>query len=189
MRITKENQARAEYHVKQALELLGHDTDTEEMLLTPKRFIKFLKDYTVVEPFKFTVFKAETTGMIVQDNIPFTSVCAHHLLPFFGHVTVGYIPNPETMAGISKLGRSVKMFARQLQNQERITRQVVEHLQQNLKPLGCGCVITAQHMCMCMRGVEMHDVYTTTTELQGVFKNDSTSRQEFLAHHNYHRYK
>lgn len=117
--------------------------------------------------------------MIVQTNIPFHSLCEHHIAPFFGTATIAYIPN-KRIVGLSKLSRTLETFARRLQNQERITMQVAEFLFNELEPIGVGVQLTAKHMCMEMRGVKKHDTHTTTTKLIGVFKTDASVRQEFL---------
>ena len=117
--------------------------------------------------------------MIVQTNIPFHSLCEHHIAPFFGTGTIAYIPN-KRIVGLSKLSRTLETFSRRLQNQERITSQVAEFLQNELNPIGVAVQLTAKHLCMEMRGVKKHDTYTTTTKLIGAFKDDLNCRQEFL---------
>jgi len=116
--------------------------------------------------------------MIVQTNIPFHSVCEHHLAPFFGTGHIAYIPDKKII-GLSKLARTLETYSRRLQNQERITNQVVDFLMKELEPLGVGCVIKAKHMCMEMRGVKKHNTYTTTSALRGVFENKE-QKDEFF---------
>ncbi len=184
--LNKNHRSEAEYHLKCVLQLLGHNLSDEGLKDTPKRYVKFLEEYTYPKPFKFTTFKAPSRGMIVMSNIPVNSLCAHHLSPFWGFATVGYIPD-ERMAGLSKLARTVKYFAHRLQTQEQLTKQVLDMLVKELNPLGVGVIIRANHTCMCSRGAEVQDVWTTTTELYGAIEKDATSRAEFQGHHSYRR--
>ena len=117
--------------------------------------------------------------MIIQKNIPFHSLCEHHIAPFFGEGHIAYIPNKK-IVGLSKLARTLETYSRRLQNQERITTQVAEFLYNELDPKGVAVSLTAKHMCMEMRGVKKHNTYTTTTKLIGAFKIDQSARQEFL---------
>lgn len=170
----------AEWHFKQILEQLGEDSEREGLKETPKRYIKFMREFLELKEFNFTTFDAEGNDeMIVQTNIPFYSLCEHHTAPFFGVANVAYIPNGR-IVGLSKLARCVDLYANRFQNQERITRQVAERLQNELSPRGVAVSLKAQHLCMCMRGVKKHDTWTTTTKLTGVFKEDDKVRNEFL---------
>jgi GTP cyclohydrolase I len=117
--------------------------------------------------------------MIIQTNIPFYSLCEHHTAPFFGTADIAYIPN-DKIVGLSKLARSVDLYANRFQNQERITTQIAERLQSELNPKGVAVHLRAQHLCMCMRGVKKHDTWTSTTKLIGAFKQDDKARAEFL---------
>ena len=117
--------------------------------------------------------------MIVQTNIPFHSLCEHHIAPFFGEGHIAYIPN-RRIVGLSKLARTLETFSRRLQNQERITTQVAEFLWEQLDPIGVAVVLKAKHMCMEMRGVKKHNTYTITSKMMGVFKDDNKPRIEFL---------
>lgn len=156
------------------------DTDREGLKETPKRYIKFLKEFLSPPAFNFTTFDAEGTDeMIVQTNIPFYSLCEHHIAPFFGVGHIAYIPNKK-IVGLSKLARTLELYSRQFQNQERITTQVANRLMEELNPLGVGVVLKAQHLCMSMRGVKKHDTYTTTSKMIGHFKDDLNCRNEFL---------
>jgi len=169
-----------EWHFQQILAALGEDVNREGLVETPKRYIKFMKEFLNVPEFKFTTFAAENADeMITVSNIPFYSLCEHHVAPFFGTATVSYIPNNK-IVGLSKLARVVDYFANRFQNQERITTQIAEKIQTELSPLGVGVCLKAQHLCMCMRGVKKHDTYTTTTKLLGVMKTDAQSKAEFL---------
>lgn len=170
----------AEQHFKEILKLLGEDVKREGLQETPKRYIKFMREFLKPKEFKFTTFDAEGTDeMIVQTNIPFYSLCEHHVAPFFGVADVAYIPN-DKIVGLSKLARCVDLYANKLQNQERITTQIAERLQNELSPKGVAVHLRAQHLCMCMRGVKKHDTWTATSKLIGVFKNEGMARSEFL---------
>jgi GTP cyclohydrolase I len=128
----------------------------------------------------FTTFDSEGYDqMIVQTNIPFYSLCEHHIAPFFGEGHIAYIPDGK-IVGLSKLARTLDEFSRRLQNQERITQQVAEFLVDKLNPKGVAVVIKAKHLCMEMRGVKKHDTYTTTSKMVGVFEDDINARNEFL---------
>lgn len=169
-----------EDNFKRILQYLGEDPDREGLKDTPKRYIKFMKEFLQPKEFNFTTFDAEGSDeMIVQTNIPFYSLCEHHTAPFFGVAHVAYIPNGK-IVGLSKLARTVDMFANRFQNQERITTQIAEKIQSELDPLGVAVVLKAQHLCMCMRGVKKHDTWTTTSKMLGAFKNDLNARNEFL---------
>jgi len=146
---------------------------------TPRRYIKFLKEFLHKPDFKFTTFDSEGMDqMIVQTNIPFYSLCEHHTAPFFGVAHVAYIPNNK-IVGLSKLARCVDLYANRFQNQERITSQIAERLMKELEPKGVAVSLKAQHLCMCMRGVKKHDTWTITNKLVGVFK-EGMARNEFL---------
>lgn len=170
----------AEWHFKQILLELGENPDREGLQETPKRYIKFMKEFLSPKEFNFTAFDAEGTDeMIVQTNIPFYSLCEHHIAPFFGFANVAYIPDGK-IVGLSKLARTVDLYANRLQNQERITSQIAERLMTELNPKGVAVTMKAQHLCMCMRGVKKHDTWTTTSKMTGVFKEDEKARNEFL---------
>lgn len=164
------------------LQYLGEDPNREGLKETPRRYIKFLKEFLNPKEFNFTTFDAEGTDeMIVQTNIPFYSLCEHHIAPFFGVGTIAYIPNGK-IVGLSKLARTLDLYANKLQNQERITTQIAQRLQEELNPKGVAVSLKAQHLCMCMRGVKKHDTWTTTTKLLGIFKEDEKARNEFISY-------
>lgn len=147
---------------------------------TPERFIKFLEEFLDPPHFKFTTFERENVDeMVLVDNIPFYSLCEHHIAPFFGVAHIAYIPN-KRLVGLSKIPRCLDHYARNFQNQERITTQVAEKLQEELEPKGVAVVLRAQHLCMAMRGVKKHDVWTTTSKMTGVFRDEGMARNEFL---------
>lgn len=162
------------------LQYLGEDPTREGLKDTPKRYIKFMKEFLEPKEFNFTTFDAEGTDeMILQTNIPFYSLCEHHTAPFFGVANIAYIPNGK-IVGLSKLARCVDLYANRFQNQERITTQIAERLMLELNPKGVAVTLKAQHLCMCMRGVKKHDTWTMTSKLIGVFKEDDKARNEFL---------
>lgn len=164
--------------------LLQHfdDANREGLKDTPRRYVKFLTEFLNPEPFNFTTFNSEGADeMILVANIPFFSLCEHHLAPFFGTASVAYIPNDKEIVGLSKIPRVVDMFARKLQNQERITTQIAEYLDDKLKPKGVAVILKARHLCVEMRGIKKHDVQTTTSKLIGVFKDNQEARAEFLS--------
>lgn len=150
---------------------------------TPKRYTKFLTEFMNPDPFNVSTFESEDYDeMIVVKDIPFYSLCEHHLAPFFGTGAIAYIPNPETkrIVGLSKLPRILDYYARRPQNQERITQQVASFIQEHLNPLGVAVSLTARHMCMEMRGIKKSGAQTQTNKFVGVFKEDSIVRHEFL---------
>lgn len=169
-----------EDNVRRLLQYFGEDSNREGLKDTPKRFIKFFREFLNPPKWNCTTFEGEGYDeMIVQTNIPFHSLCEHHIAPFFGTGTIAYIPN-KRIVGLSKLARTLETYARRLQNQERITMQVADFLWNELEPKGVAVQLTAKHMCMEMRGVKKHDTHTTTTKLMGIFKEDASARQEFL---------
>ena len=169
-----------EGNIRRVLEYVGEDSTREGLRDTPMRYIKFLKQFLEKEPFKFTVFNSEGYDqMIIQRDIPYYSMCEHHLAPFFGVATIAYIPN-DKIIGLSKLARTLRHYASNLQNQERITSQVAERLQKELEPKGVAVSITGTHLCMEMRGVKTHGTSTRTTKLIGAFLDSKESRDEFL---------
>lgn len=170
----------AEQAVRRLLQSLNQDTRREGLIDTPKRHVKYLKEFLNPPEFKFTTFENEGTDeMVIQKDIPFHSLCEHHLLPFFGTATIAYIPATR-IVGLSKLARTVEHYTRRLQNQERITKQIAERLMEELGPHGVAVSLTARHMCMEMRGVKKA-CETVTTHLTGYFRDNASTRQEFLA--------
>lgn len=169
-----------EDNVKRLLQYFGEDVTREGLLDTPKRYIKFFKEFLNPPEWNCTTFEGEGYDeMIVQTNIPFHSLCEHHIAPFFGFGHIAYIPN-KRIVGLSKLARTLETYSRRLQNQERITTQVAEFLQEKLDPKGVAVVLTAKHLCMEMRGVKKHDTHTTTSKMIGKFKDELNARNEFL---------
>ena len=162
------------------LKQIGENPDREGLLETPKRWVKFMKEFLQPQEFKMTTFDSEGMDeMIIVDNIPFYSFCEHHIAPIAGYGAIAYIPDKK-IVGLSKLPRTLDMFAHRLQNQERITMQTAEYLMEQLHPKGVAVSLTAKHYCMEMRGVKKHDTYTTTTKLMGIFHEDQGTKMEFL---------
>ena len=160
----------------------GEDPGREGLIDTPKRYVKFLHEFTHPAPFKFTTFTNEGgDDMIVQTGIPFYSLCEHHLAPFFGMASVAYLPK-KRIVGLSKLARCVDYHARHLQNQERITFQVAETLRDVLATDGIAVVLKARHLCMEMRGVRKPGTHTITSRLKGSFFDNPATRQELFDH-------
>lgn len=171
-------------HYRHILSLLGEDPDREGLQQTPMRVAKAMQYLTkgyLQDPkaiLEKALFHEEYNHMVIVKDITFHSMCEHHMLPFFGKVHVAYIPDG-TITGLSKIARVVEVFARRLQVQERMTQQIMECIQETLKPMGVMVVIEAEHTCMQMRGVEKVNSVTTTSAFSGVFKKAET-RQEFM---------
>jgi len=170
--------------IRAFIEHIGEDPDREGLKDTPKRvaalYEKFFGGYRRKPEDVLTVFSDELYDeMIVVKNIEFYSMCEHHILPFFGRAHVGYIPDGKII-GLSKIPRLVEMYARRLQNQERLTSEIAKALFSILKPKGVGVILEAQHFCMMARGVEKQHSEVTTSSLLGLFKRDLNTRNEFL---------
>ncbi|MCB0374676.1 MAG: GTP cyclohydrolase I [Sinomicrobium sp.] len=162
--------------VETILAYLGENINREGLLETPHRYIKFLEEFTRPPAIKFTTFSPEGyTGIVLEKDIPFFSLCEHHLAPFFGVAHVAYMPGRE-IVGLSKLARAVEMFSRGFQNQERITGQVAEFLNKNLHPEGVAVQLEAVHLCMSMRGVKKQGAKTITQVFTGGFENPDKQR-------------
>lgn len=174
-------QETAERAVRQLLQAINQDPDRPGLRDTPRRIYHMLVELCSREPFEFTTFDAEgMSELIVQTNIPFHSLCEHHMLPFVGTAAIGYIPKGK-IVGLSKLARAVKWCAAGLQNQERITKAIADMLVDKLKPVGVGVVLRADHSCMSLRGVHAHGTQTTTSALRGVLMDEPSARAEFLS--------
>jgi GTP cyclohydrolase I len=161
---------------------LGADADSESLRETPRRVADAYAELLTPQPFRATTFPNDDgyDGLIVARAIPFHSLCMHHMLPFHGIAHIGYLP-AERIIGLSKLGRVVELFARDLQIQERLTVQVADWLQAELEPKGVGVVLEAEHLCMSLRGVQKLGARTVTSALHGAVRDDARTRQEFLA--------
>jgi GTP cyclohydrolase I len=157
--------------------------DSDEMQETPKRWMKMMHELTdqPSEDFTFTTFKSEADEMVIVDNIPFVTLCAHHLVPFIGIAHIGYVPNGK-IAGLSKFARLVKWHCKGAWNQESLTRVIADELQERLDPVGVAVVMRAEHLCMTIRGVQTPGTRTTTSSMTGCFADHSKqARSEFLS--------
>ena len=172
-------------HFEEIIKLLGEDTAREGLLKTPIRAAKALYKSTkgyradAIEIAKQAIFEHAGSKMIIVKDIEFYSFCEHHILPFFGRVSIGYIPNGK-MIGLSKLARIVNVFAQRLQVQERLTAEVCQAVAKSLDAKGVIVACNAQHLCMKMRGVEKQDSSTTTIDYIGDFENSIDLRNEFF---------
>ena len=169
---------------KSIIEDLGEDTNREGLLKTPERASKAMQFLTqgyhqdAAEILKSAMFKESYNEMVIVKDIELYSLCEHHILPFFGKAHIAYIPNGH-IVGLSKIPRIVDVFSRRLQVQERLTEQILDCINDTLKPEGVAVVIEASHMCMMMRGVQKQNSRTTTSGFRGAFENMET-RTEFL---------
>jgi len=171
---------------RELLRRMGEDPDRDGLVRTPERVeksIAFLtKGYAmdVTEVLHDALFDVDYDEMVIVKDIEFFSQCEHHLLPFFGKAHIAYVPNGKVI-GLSKIPRLVDVFARRLQVQERLTKQVSEAIQEAINPQGVAVILEAQHLCMMMRGVEKQHSSTVTSAMLGVFKTQLQTRNEFLA--------
>lgn len=181
----KARESRIADAVKVILEELGEDPEREGLLETPERYARamlyFTKGYedNIRDVIKRAVFEEDHDEMVIVKDIEFHSLCEHHLVPFFGKVHIGYIPNKKVL-GLSKLARLAEMYARRLQVQERLTKQIAMALTEILKPQGVAVVIEASHMCMVSRGVQKSGSSTVTSCMLGCFREAQKTREEFL---------
>jgi len=168
------------------LEGLNLDLEDQHLKKTPDRIVKvwenvFCSGYDVsVEKIFSASFMEECDEMVVVQDVPFCSMCSHHLLPFLGTAKIGYVPDGRVI-GLSKLARVLDAYSRRLQIQERLTKQVAEAINTYLKPRGVGVVLKAEHMCMTVRGVQKPGSFTTTSCLLGNMRDNSKTRAEFLS--------
>jgi GTP cyclohydrolase I len=171
-------------HYKDILRTLGENPEREGLLKTPERVAKSLQflmqgyEQNPEEILRSAMFTEDYRQMVIVKDIDFYSMCEHHLLPFFGKIHVGYIPNKK-ITGLSKIPRVVDIFARRLQVQERLTTQIKDCIQNTLEPMGVMVIVEAQHLCMQMRGVQKQHSITTTSDFTGAFRAAKT-REEFM---------
>jgi GTP cyclohydrolase IA len=167
---------------RELLRALGVDPDADALDETPRRVADAYAELLTPQPFRATTFPNDDDydQLIVARAIPFHSLCMHHLLPFHGVAQIGYLPG-ERIIGLSKLGRVVEFFSRDLQIQERLTMQIADWLQRELEPKGVGVVLEAEHLCMSLRGVQKLGAKTVTSALHGLVRDDPRTRQEFLS--------
>ena len=182
----EEVQQELKRHYEAILSLIGEDPAREGLVKTPERVAKAMQfltqgyEQSPEDILRGAMFREDYKQMVIVRDIDFYSMCEHHMLPFFGKVHIGYIPNGY-ITGLSKLPRVVDVFARRLQVQERLTTEIKECIQNTLNPLGVIVVVEAEHMCMQMRGVEKQHSLTTTSDFTGAFKEAKT-REEFMLH-------
>jgi len=174
--------ARALSAARELLRALGADVDSEGLLETPRRVADAYAELLTPRPFRATTFPNDDgyDELIIARSIPFHSLCMHHLLPFHGFAHVGYLP-ADRILGLSKLGRVVEYFSRDLQIQERLTTQVADWLEEELRPKGVAVVLEAEHMCMSLRGVQKLGAKTVTSAMRGILREDARTRDEFLS--------
>ncbi len=164
----------------------GEDVSRDGLLRTPERVqrsMEFLTKGYEQDPGKIllgAMFDVDYDEMVIVKDVEVFSLCEHHMLPFFGKVHVAYIPNGKVI-GLSKIPRLVDVFARRLQVQERLTRQIADAIQEAIEPQGVGVVIEARHLCMMMRGVEKQHSSTVTSAMVGAFRTEQQTRHEFLS--------
>jgi GTP cyclohydrolase I len=171
--------------VRDLLAKIGEDPEREGLKRTPLRVAKAMDfltsgyEMSVDDVVKGAIFTEDCREMVIVRDIEFYSLCEHHMLPFFGHAHVGYLPNGKVV-GLSKIARVVDVFARRLQVQERLTNQVADALMNTLEPHGVAVVMEASHTCMMMRGVQKQNSTTVSSAMRGTFVEDARTRAEFL---------
>jgi GTP cyclohydrolase I len=176
---------RREKAVKALLSTIsGEDEDRQGLADTPKRVAKMYNEifsgYSDNEETIFSSkFKTDNSQMVIIKDIDYWSHCEHHMVPFFGKVHIGYIPNGEVL-GLSKFARLVEMYARRLQIQEQMTFQIAEAIEKNLQVAGVAVVVTGTHLCMAMRGVKKSNSITVTNDMRGCFRDEQATRAEFF---------
>jgi len=173
--------------VRDILVAVGEDPEREGLVRTPNRIARMYEELTAgyhVDPVRLindAVFDVKYDEMVIVRDIDFYSLCEHHMLPFLGQAHVAYIPDGKVI-GLSKIPRIVEMYARRLQVQERMTRQIADFLQETLEPLGVAVVCEGVHMCAAMRGVKKANARMVTSAMLGSFKTSQATRTEFFAH-------
>jgi GTP cyclohydrolase I len=171
---------------REMLSRLGEDPNRDGLLRTPERIEKSLQFLTkgyeedARKILRGALFNVDYDEMVIVKDVEVFSLCEHHLLPFFGKVHVAYIPKGKVI-GLSKIPRLVEVFARRLQVQERLTRQIAEAIEDAIHPQGVGVVVEARHLCMMMRGIEKQHSSTVTSAMLGAFRNEQQTRNEFLS--------
>ena len=179
------NMERVQELIRELLVEIGEDPNREGLVKTPERVARAWRDLTrgyainVEQAISGAVFQSEANNMIIARDIEIFSLCEHHMLPFYGRCHIGYIAHDKVL-GVSKLARIMELYARRLQIQERLTRQVARAVMDGVGAEGVGVVIEARHLCMIMRGVEKQNSIMTTSSVLGSFHDDPTTRMEFL---------
>ena len=185
MSATGDRPDQIEDYVEGILKEIGEDPSRDGLKKTPDRSAKAMRFFTqgyAQDPSKSlttALFDVDYDEMVVVRDIDFYSLCEHHMVPFFGRVHVAYIPDGKVV-GLSKIPRTVEIFARRLQVQERLTMQIAQTIDEVLRPKGVGVVVEAKHLCMMMRGVEKQNTSAITSSLRGVFESDQKTRSEFM---------
>ena len=170
----------------EVLEQIGEDAERDGLKRTPERMAKAIQFLTrgyredPAQLLRGALFEVDYDEMVIVKDIEMFSLCEHHMLPFFGKVHVAYLPKGKVI-GLSKIPRLVDIFARRLQVQERLTKQIAEAIHGAIDPLGVGVVIEARHLCMMMRGVEKQHSSAVTSSMLGAFRNEQETREEFLS--------
>ncbi|WML45117.1 GTP cyclohydrolase I FolE [Neobacillus sp. PS3-40] len=183
--MTEVNRTQLEEAVRLILEAIGENPNREGLLDTPKRVAKMYEEVfsgLTDDPKQYfeTIFSEDHEELVLVKDIPFYSMCEHHLVPFFGKAHVAYLPRNGRVTGLSKLARAVEAVAKRPQLQERITSTIANAIMEKLEPHGVMVVVEAEHMCMTMRGVKKPGAKTVTTAARGVYKEDSKARSEVL---------
>ncbi|MGR9051058.1 MAG: GTP cyclohydrolase I FolE [Gammaproteobacteria bacterium] len=174
-----------EEYFSKIIEAVGEDLGREGLIDTPKRAaeaFKFLNngyDKNLDDVLNGAIFEADTEDMVICKDIELYSLCEHHLLPFIGKCHIGYLPDGKVI-GLSKLARVVEMYARRLQIQEKLTKQIADAVETAVNAKGVAVVIEAKHLCMMMRGVEKQNSVMTTSVMTGIFRSKISTRSEFL---------
>jgi len=171
--------------IRDLLSGIGEDPDREGLIDTPRRMAEMLEELTQgyrISPEEVVakaIFPVEYDDMVVLKDISFYSLCEHHMIPFFGKIHVGYIPNGKVL-GTSKIPRIIEVFSKRLQLQERMTEEIARFLEKAIEPLGVGVVAEGFHLCMAMRGVRKEEARLITSAMKGSFRKDPRTRMEFL---------
>lgn len=173
-----------EQGIRLILEGIGENPEREGLLQTPERIAKMYEEIygglgQTAQTYLETTFHAEGDEMVLEKDITFYSTCEHHLLPFFGRAHVAYVPDGKVV-GLSKLARTVDVYARRPQIQEVLTAQIADALMEYLKPKGAMVMLEAEHMCMTMRGIKKPGSRTVTTASRGIFKDSRELKEQFL---------
>ena len=180
------NHEKIETAVRMMLEAIGEDPDREGLLDTPKRVARMYEELfngMNEDPSEYfsVIFNEEHEELVLVKDIPFFSMCEHHIVPFYGQAHIGYIPRGGRVTGLSKLARAVEAVSRRPQLQERITSTVADSIMKKLDPYGVVVVLEAEHMCMTMRGVKKPGSKTITSAVRGIFNEDAAARAEVFS--------
>jgi GTP cyclohydrolase I len=184
--VADENEIALTNAYREVLDHIGEDPHRDGLKRTPERMaraIQFLTrgyDEHPEQLLRGALFEVDYDEMVIVKDIEMFSLCEHHMLPFFGKVHVAYLPKGKVI-GLSKIPRLVDTFARRLQVQERLTKQIAETIQEAIHPIGVGVVVEARHLCMMMRGVEKQHSATVTSSMLGAFREEQQTREEFLS--------